>query len=115
MTSSAPVHVSEHSFGVFDQYEIPIETADWSTGLVVEMSVSAMIYTGINRGYVHVIVDARATAPDRIDARPWDDIVEAPVHSPHGDLRIQLLEYGRFDRPPPLPLLSPNGLPSGRT
>jgi hypothetical protein len=61
MTSSAPVHVSEHSFGVFDQYEIPIETADWSTGLVVEMSVGAMIYTGINRGYVHVIVDARAT------------------------------------------------------
>jgi hypothetical protein len=46
MSSWVNVHVADHSFGVFDRYEIPIETADWATGLVVEMSSGAMIYTG---------------------------------------------------------------------
>lgn len=109
MTTWVNVHVSEHGFGLFDRYEIPIATADWATGLIVEMAVGAMIYTGINRGNVRVAADVRDTAPPDIDAGPWDDIVEASVRSCHGDLRVQCLEYAALDQPPPLPLLSPAG------
>lgn len=109
MSAWVNVHVADHSFGVFDQYEIPIETADWSTGLVVEMSSGAMIYTGIDRGAVRVTTDVRSTAPEQIDPGPWDDVVEASVHAPHGELRIHRLEYGPLDQPPPLPLLSQRG------
>jgi hypothetical protein len=103
------VHVADHSFGIFDRYDIPIETADWSTGLIVEMSTGAMIYTGIDRGHVRVTTDVRPAAPEQIDSGPWDDIVEATVHSRHGELRVHRLEYGPVDRPPPLPLFSPQG------
>ncbi len=109
MASSIPVNVVEHSFGLFDGYDIPIETADWSTGLIVELANGAMIYTGLNRGPVQVAVDVRAVAPDNIDSSAWDDIVEATVHGATGNLTVQLLEYGRFDEPPRLPLLSPYG------
>jgi hypothetical protein len=109
MRSWVNVHVADHSFGVFDRYDIPIETADWATGLVVEMASGAMIYTGIDRGSVRVTTDVRSTAPEQIDPGPWDDIVEASVHARHGELRIHSLEYGPLDQPPPLPLLSPHG------
>jgi hypothetical protein len=109
MTSSATVHVADHSFGIFDQYDIPIHTADWGTGLIVTMSTGAMIYTGIDRGYVRVTTDIRAAAPEEIHDGPWDDIVEASVHSPTGHLYVHALEYGPHDTPPPLPPLSPTG------
>jgi len=109
MRESATVHVSDHAFGAFDQYEIPIQTADWSNGLVVAMSSGAMVYTGIDRGNVRVTVELRDDEPSDIDPGPWDDIVEASVQSPHGELRVHLLEYGPVDLPPPLPLLSHHG------
>lgn len=104
-----PVYAVEHSFGLLDGYDIPIHTADWSTGLIVGMTNGAMIYTGINRGLVHVSIDIRIDPPDHLDADPWDDIAEASVHSATGNLRIHQLEYGRYDQPPPLPLLSARG------
>lgn len=109
ISSPVRVHVADHSFGVFDHYEIPIETADWSTGLVVAMSSGAMIYTGIDRGYVNVTIDVAATAPDAIDSGPWDDIVEASVVAPHGHLCVECLEYSASGTAPDLPLLSPQG------
>jgi hypothetical protein len=109
VTAWVSVPVADHAFGVFDRYDIPIETADWSTGLIVEMATGAMIYTGIDRGAVRVSADVRVAPPPRVDAGPWDDIVEATVHAPHGQLRVHRLEYGSHDQPPPLPLLSPHG------
>jgi hypothetical protein len=109
MTAWVNVHVADHLFGVVDRGDIAIETADWSTGLIVELASGALIHTGIDRGYVRVTTDVRPTAPEQIDPGPWDDIVEATVHASHGELRIHRLEYGAFDEPPPLPLLSPNG------
>ncbi len=108
-TTEAKIRVSDHSFGLFDQFEIPIHTADWSTGLVVEMASGAMIYTGIDRGFVHVTTEVLAAAPDLGDSGQWDDIVEATVPAPHGDLRIHQLEYGPGETPPPFPRLSAEG------
>ena len=93
MTDQLLVPVTDHSFGVFDKFEIPIATASWGTGLIVEMAVGAMIYTGIDRGPVRVTVDIRDAAPSDVDREPWDDIVEASLTAPHGQLRIQPLEY----------------------
>jgi hypothetical protein len=107
--TSATVHVSDHSFGIFDHYEIPIETGDWSNGLIVTMASGAMIYTGIDRGYVNVTVELRTAAPEEIDPGSWDDIVEASITSPHGHLCVELLEYAADDVGPELPLLSPQG------
>jgi hypothetical protein len=109
MSAWVNVHVADHLFGVVDRGDIAIETADWSTGLIVVMASGALIYTGIDRGYVRVTTDVRATAPEQIDPGPWDDIVEATVHAPQGQLSIHWLEYGPFDEPPPLPLLSAQG------
>jgi hypothetical protein len=109
MRQSATVYATDHAFGLFDESGLPIETADWSTGLVVQMSTGAMIYTGVDRGYVEVTVDPRATAPDDVDDGPWDDIVEASVRAPHGELIVHQLQYGPHDEPPPLPPLSHHG------
>jgi hypothetical protein len=105
----ALVPVSDHSFGVFDDYEIPIDTADWSTGLIVTMDTGATIYTGVDRGIVRVSVELRGTAPADIDTEAWDDIVEASINAPHGRLRVHLLEYGPDRTAPDLPLLSTTG------
>ena len=105
----ALVPVSDHTFGLFDDYQIPIDTADWSNGLIVTMDIGASIYTGIDRGTVRVTVDLRTTAPADIDTGPWDDIVEASIHAPHGNLRVHLLEYGPHSSAPDLPLLSTAG------
>jgi hypothetical protein len=107
--SAALVYAVEHSFGVLDGYDVPIETADWSTGLIVGMSNGATIHTGINRGLVHARVDVRNEPPDHIDTGQWDDIVEASVHSATGNLRVQLLEYGQHLQAPHLPLMSTHG------
>jgi hypothetical protein len=106
MTASARVRVTDHSFGIFDGDQLPIETADWSNGLIVLMSAGATIYTGIHTGHVHVTAEALAQAPGHVDDQPWDDIIEASVAAPAGDLRIQSLEYGTVAGLPPL---SPHG------
>lgn len=100
------VHVSDHSFGIFDRNELPIDTANWSNGLIVVMSIGASIYTGIDRGYVRVTTDIRSDAPGEIHPGPWDDIVEASIYSAHGELRIDSPERGAVAE---IPLLSPRG------
>ncbi|ROO52867.1 hypothetical protein EDC02_7814 [Micromonospora sp. Llam0] len=107
--ATATVYVTDHSFGVFDTDEMPIEAVDWTTGLLGPLAAGAMIYTGVDRGPVHVSVDVRTEPPDEVVTDGWDDIVEATVNAPHGQLRVHSLEYGPTDRPPPLPILSPAG------
>ncbi|XVV10824.1 hypothetical protein ACQP2X_39190 [Actinoplanes sp. CA-131856] len=109
MRYDAVVAVSDHNLGIFDDFQIPITTADWSTGLAVAMSVGAMIYTGIDRGRVHVTVDLLDTAPEPVDTGSWDDIVEISITAPHGRLQVHQLEYGPTDDVPNLPVLSQHG------
>lgn len=109
LTASAEVRVSDHSFGLFDRFEIPIETANWSTGLIVEMASGAMIYTGIDRGRVHVTAHILSAAPDLAGLTLWDEVAEATVHAPHGELFLQQLEYGPAEALPPFPPLSSAG------
>ncbi|MGK5684870.1 hypothetical protein [Actinoplanes sp. URMC 104] len=102
--------VTDHLFALADQDPIAVETADWSTGLVVPMASGALIYTGIDRGTVTVSVEQHNSAPAVADVRQWnhiiwDDITEASVHAPQGQLRVCPLEGDL----PDLPLLSTAG------
>ncbi|TDD05396.1 hypothetical protein E1292_17170 [Nonomuraea deserti] len=113
--ASADVRVSDHAFGLLDGGEIPIETADYSNGLVVLMSAGALLYTGIDTGVVHVGLTLASQPPDNLvpDAgtddnlgASWQDIVEASVHAPRGQLRLDSLDTGPVSD---VPLLSPHG------
>lgn len=106
MTSPwATVRVDDLAFGVLDNGEIPIETADWSNGLVAVMSHGAVISTGIHTGYVRVRVHLTTAAPHEDDS-PWEEIVEVSVHARHGHLRVDSFEQGTVSA---LPLLSTEG------
>jgi hypothetical protein len=109
MTSSADVHAQDHCFGLFDGPDMPIDTADWSTGLAITMSTGAMIYTGADRGIVHVTAQYADAAPELTDTAAWDDIVEISINAPHGNLGIASLETGPLDHPPALPSMSAAG------
>ncbi|MGW2255161.1 hypothetical protein ACWCXH_33990 [Kitasatospora sp. NPDC001660] len=85
-----------------------METSDYSTGLVVQMSAGARIYTGIDTGQVRVQASAhgeRPPIPADLDD-PWSDIVEASVFAPLGNLRVDSLAHGPA---PHLPNLSASG------
>jgi hypothetical protein len=107
--TSAIVRASDHGFGLFDRHEIPIETADWSTGLAIPMSIGAMIYTGIDRGPVHVTAEVLTAVPGEINPGPWDDIAEASLNAPYGELYVHQLEHRPGEVAVPLPLLTPHG------
>lgn len=87
------VFVSEGLFGVLDQGNISADTADFSNGLVAPMDRGAFILTGINTGYVRVqtrVLDARP----HIECDEWEEVVEASVHAPTGDLKVESLDLG---------------------
>jgi hypothetical protein len=94
MRASAAVPVSDHAYGLFDESDasMPVDTADFSNGLIVTMSVGATIHTGIDRGAVTVTVELLTAAPETIDAGPWDDIVEANIDVRRGELRVRPIE-----------------------
>lgn len=109
VSPSGRVHVGDHGFGVLDKGEIPIETVDYSNGLLAPMSVGAMVCTGIDTGYVRVRVVIRAGPPEEIDEDgdvPWEEIVEADVYAPCGQLRVDSLPHGPVAD---LPVLSAAG------
>ncbi|MFE0422074.1 hypothetical protein [Streptomyces sp. NPDC058953] len=93
------------AFGIFDNGEIPIETANWSTPLIAVMSAGAIIRTAIHTGYVCVGVDRRPGRPDK-DGTSWEGIVEGNIHSRCGNLRVDSFQEGH---PAGLPLLSTAG------
>ncbi|WP_329028357.1 hypothetical protein [Streptomyces sp. NBC_00690] len=101
----ATVRVDDLSFGILDNGEIPIETADWSTGLVAPMSNGAVISTGIHTGTGRVRVALLAAEPSST-ADAWEEIVEVSVHSSQGRLRVDAFEEGAVES---LPILSTAG------
>lgn len=105
----AGVHVVDHGFGLLDMGEIPIETVDYSNGLLAPMSAGAMVCTGIDTGYARVRVITRAGPPGEIveaDDAPWEEVVEADVHAPYGQLCVDSLLHGPVAN---LPVLSTAG------
>ncbi len=103
----ATVRVDDLAFGVLDNGEIPIETADRSNGLVAAMSDGAVISTGIHTGNVRVRAAVASSAPASVDSDDeWEEIVEVSVHTSHGQLRVDAFEEGAVRA---LPLLSTAG------
>lgn len=115
MTGSSTLLSEDHTFVVADGPDFPIETAEWSTGLAAQMTIGAMIFTGVNKGRVQVSADVLEKPPrvyDRdlwraLDA--WEDVAEISVYAPVGQLAIHQQSYGPFDSPPDLPMLSTAG------
>lgn len=100
---NAPWHnvfVSEGTFGLLDNGEIPVHSTDWSNGLIAPMlQGGALVRTGIQTGYVRVCARTeREPAEDIDESRPWEEIVEATVTAPHNLLRLESLDFG-----PPAP------------
>ncbi|MER7780357.1 hypothetical protein ABTZ21_36075 [Streptomyces sp. NPDC096191] len=87
------VFVNEGIFGVLDHGEIPVETANFSNGLVAPMAAGALIMTGINTGYVNVEASVVDRCPD-VDTDGWEEVMEISVNAPSGDLKVESLERG---------------------
>ncbi|MGP3998689.1 hypothetical protein [Streptomyces sp. 8N706] len=101
-----PVRVDDGSFCLSDRGETAPETLDFSNGLIATMDIGAMVPCGIHTGQVKVRATATAGLPETGDVIEWEEIVEASVHAPHGELRVDTL----YDGPPDqLPLLSQAG------
>lgn len=93
------VFVGDGTFGLLDEGEIPVHSADWSNGLIAPMlQGGALICTGIHTGSVRVCAQAQHEPAAEIDeSRPWEEIVEASVLAPHGHLQLASLDYGPLD------------------
>ncbi|MFG2989138.1 hypothetical protein ACGFZK_07525 [Streptomyces sp. NPDC048257] len=83
--------INEGIFGIFDNGEVPVETADWSAGLIAPMAAGAMVRTGINTGNVRVEVETGAPASTPGE---WEEEAAALVWSPTGSLRIESVVEG---------------------
>jgi hypothetical protein len=111
MTDWINVRVDDASFGLLDRGEVhgevPIESADFSNGLIVTMTAGALISTGIHTGYVRVRVTSADTPPQDLGFdNSWDDIIEASVRAPNGRLYVEGHETGPVQG---LPILSSAG------
>ncbi|MET8681759.1 hypothetical protein ABZW18_30295 [Streptomyces sp. NPDC004647] len=105
-TSEIRVRVDDGSFCLSDRGEIAPETLDFSNGLIATMNIGAMIPTGIHTGDVKVRATAATGPPTTSDVTEWDEVIEASVHAPHGELRVETLYSGP---PAQFPLLSQAG------
>nr|BFD90925.1 hypothetical protein KitaXyl93_22850 [Kitasatospora sp. Xyl93] len=102
------VRAVDHSINVSDNGWIPVDTSDYSTGLIIQMSAGARICTGIDTGPVRVQAsthNARPQLPTGMNDA-WSEIVEASVFSPQGNLRVDSPADGPI---PGLPTLSSSG------
>lgn len=100
------VAVDDGSFLLSDAGGIAPGTLDFTTGLIATMDIGAMISAGIHTGPVRVHAHPSPERPEDDDLSAWDEICEASVYAPAGDLRVTShYEGNRAD----LPLLSPQG------
>ncbi len=107
MEPMGTVPVDYHQFYIGDVMEAPFPWADTSgNGLVGVSPHSLYINTGIAAGPVGVDVHVLASAPTDLDAGDWEDIVEASIEVPSGDLGFAALGMDVDDE---FPVLSPAG------
>jgi hypothetical protein len=76
-----------------------------SSGLICTLDAGAVIATGIDMGYVRVKVRALDTEPPLETESEWDEVVDASVSAPGGDLRVEAI----LGDAPSLPTLTPPG------
>ncbi|MGW1767300.1 hypothetical protein ACWCQL_24950 [Streptomyces sp. NPDC002073] len=87
MDTSLVVFVNDGLFSICDDASTEVETTRWSNGLLAPMNHGAWIKTGIHTGPVTVQTRLLDQAPP-LDSGPWEEVVEASVHSPDGALAI---------------------------
>ncbi|MFD5557663.1 hypothetical protein ACFWIA_27960 [Streptomyces sp. NPDC127068] len=87
MDESFVVRVDDGLFCISDGEDITVESTRWSTGLLAPMDHGAWIRTGIHTGRVTVRTEMHSAAPPG-DTGPWEEIVEASVHSPGGAMFV---------------------------
>ncbi|MCF7547358.1 hypothetical protein [Pseudonocardia sp. WMMC193] len=100
--------MDSHSLALFDGTDFPdLQAGSWANGLIRVLDRGAVIYTGIDRGYVSVTVEAVAAEPHTpTDLSAWEEVVEVDVLSPEGQLHVESYEQGWCDE---LPILSVGG------
>jgi hypothetical protein len=106
MSTWTIVTVDDGSFTLSDAGQTAPDTLGFTTGLIATMDIGAMISTGIHTGPVQVHVQVLQAPPSDHDLHEWDDVCEASIHAPHGDLRVTPLYQ---DAPTQLPLLRAAG------
>ncbi len=117
MTETASVYVQDGGFFVSDSLgeSPPFEMMDFSTGLAGVMESTLLMSAGVNRGLVTVSADVADSRPaletpeQWATVADWEDIAEISLYVPHGDLRVDQLEYGPYEPRVNLPVLSPFG------
>jgi hypothetical protein len=85
------VRVDDAQFLINDGQYSPVETADYSNGLVVTMSNGASISTGIHTGYVRVDAHPTMEAPHHSTLGKWEEVVEASIYTSTGNLKVSSL------------------------
>ncbi|MDJ0383216.1 hypothetical protein [Streptomyces sp. G-G2] len=99
--------VNEGTFGILDDGEVPIETIDWSHGIIAPMSNGALVLTGINTGNVQVQVESGSTATPSADNELWEETGRCRIWAPRGKLHIESLVNGPHQDLPPLSIAGP--------
>ncbi|MBT1183440.1 hypothetical protein HET69_05325 [Streptomyces sp. CJ_13] len=107
MEALPQVFVNEGTFGIIDDGDVPIETVDWSRGMIAPMANGALVLTGINTGNVQVRVASDRTQQSSPDNQVWEENVSAHVWAPKGNLRIESLVHGPHPDLPPLSTAGP--------
>jgi hypothetical protein len=80
---------SDHVVWVVDAGLTPVTPGDGGNGLmVVTQPGAALLFTGINTGYVNVTVDARTEPPEGVDVADWDEVCEVSMEAPGGRLAV---------------------------
>ncbi|MEU5428781.1 hypothetical protein AB0H73_24775 [Streptomyces olivoreticuli] len=100
------VRVDDGSFVISDNGEIAAETLDHTNGLIATMDIGAMVSVGIHTGQVTACASVTAGPPETDDFAEWDEVAEASVYAPYGELRVATLYFGPVAE---LPVLSSNG------
>jgi hypothetical protein len=87
--SHGRVYASDHVVWVVDAGRTPLAPAGPGNGLiVVTQPGAALVFTGINSGYVNVTVDARVEPPVGVDVASWDEVQEVSMEVPLGRLAV---------------------------
>jgi hypothetical protein len=102
---SAETQVDAHQFllsdfpASFDEPPVP------ANGLFSVLPGKMTIYVGASSGAVNVTVEPRGDAPEAVVLDEWDEVIEADVEVPAGQLGVRAIMADS----PDLPLLSAHG------
>jgi hypothetical protein len=72
-----------------DRGENAPETLDFSNDLITTMNIGAMIPTGMHTGHGRARATTTTGTPEMDKITEWEEAIEASVHGPHGQLRVE--------------------------